>query len=148
MTCREKLTIEHPHSVDVGFMGGCANCPSDFFEISIPDYCSCDEETCTKCWDRELSATEQTEPTEDLVNHPNHYTNGGMECIEEMLLIFGIEWVMHFCLLNAWKYRYRALDKNGRQDMDKSHWYIVKYKELKERLKEQYGEPNPADYYI
>lgn len=72
-----------------------------------------------------------TEPKEDLVNHPNHYTNGGIECIDEMILIFGIEATMHFCLLNAWKYRRRALDKNGQQDMDKSHWYINKYKELK-----------------
>jgi hypothetical protein len=71
------------------------------------------------------------EPAEDLVNHPNHYTNGGIECIDEMILIFGIEATMHFCLLNAWKYRRRALDKNGQQDMDKSHWYINKYKELK-----------------
>lgn len=75
--------------------------------------------------------TESTEPTEDLVNHPNHYTNGGMECIDEMVLIFGKEATANFCLLNAWKYRRRALDKNGQQDMDKSHWYINKYKELK-----------------
>ena len=73
----------------------------------------------------------RAEPVEDLVNHPNHYTNGGIECIDEMILIFGKEATMHFCLLNAWKYRRRALDKNGQQDMDKSHWYINKYKELK-----------------
>lgn len=78
-----------------------------------------------------------TEAKEDLVNHPSHYTNGGMECIEEMELIFGIEFTMHFCLLNAWKYRRRALYKNGQQDMDKSHWYINKYKELKVKYNEQ-----------
>ena len=83
-----------------------------------------------------------TETTEDLVNHPNHYTNGGMECIEEMILIFGIEATMNFCLLNAWKYRYRSLHKNGQQDLDKSHWYINKYKELKEHLR-AYGK-NPS----
>lgn len=70
---------------------------------------------------------------EDIINHPNHYTNGGMECIDEMLLIFGEETVAHFCLCNAWKYRYRALTKNGQEDIDKSHWYINKYKELVER---------------
>ena len=71
---------------------------------------------------------------EDIINHPNHYTNGGMECIDEMLLIFGEETVAHFCLCNAWKYRYRALSKNGQEDIDKSHWYINKYKELVEGL--------------
>lgn len=72
------------------------------------------------------------ETTPDMVNHPHHYTNGGMECIDEMMLIFGREVVMHFCLCNTWKYRYRALSKNGEEDMQKSHWYLNKYKELKE----------------
>ena len=65
------------------------------------------------------------------VNHPKHYNReGGMECIEEMLLIFGREAVKHFCLCNAWKYRYRASDKNGAEDLNKSDWYLAKYKEL------------------
>ncbi len=66
----------------------------------------------------------------DVVNHPDHYTNGGMECIDEMILIFGKDVVKHFCLCNAWKYRRRALYKNGEEDIQKSHWYINKYKEL------------------
>jgi hypothetical protein len=70
-------------------------------------------------------------PNEDKVNHPSHYTQGGMECIDEMIALFGKEATMHFCLLNAWKYRKRALYKNGQQDMDKSDWYIAKYVELK-----------------
>lgn len=69
--------------------------------------------------------------TEDLVNHPSHYTNGGMECIDEMILIFGKEATANFCLCNAWKYRRRALYKNGEEDIQKSHWYINKYRELK-----------------
>ena len=70
------------------------------------------------------------EPTEDVVNHPSHYTHGGMECIDEMLLIFGVEAVKWFCLCNAWKYRKRAFWKNGEEDIAKSDWYIAKYKEL------------------
>lgn len=70
---------------------------------------------------------------EDVVNHPKHYNReGGMECIDEMLLIFGKSAVMAYCLLNAWKYRYRASSKNGEEDLHKSDWYIKKYKELKE----------------
>ena len=41
---------------------------------------------------------------EDLekVDHPSHYNReGAMECINEMLLIFGKENVKAFCLLNA-----------------------------------------------
>lgn len=67
----------------------------------------------------------------DIVNHPPHYCReGSMECIEEMELIFGKEAVKHFCLCNAWKYRYRSSAKNGEEDIKKSDWYIRKYKEL------------------
>lgn len=67
----------------------------------------------------------------EFVNHPSHYNReGSMECIEEMELIFGKEAVRHFCILNAWKYRYRAMDKNGKEDMRKADWYIKKLKEL------------------
>ena len=48
------------------------------------------------------------------------------------ILVFGPEAVMHFCLCNAWKYRYRATAKNGEEDLKKSDWYMRKYKELKE----------------
>ena len=70
----------------------------------------------------------------DVVNHPSHYNNGSMECIDEMTLIFGKEAVMHFCVCNAWKYRYRSNAKNGQEDLDKANWYINKYKELKESV--------------
>ena len=72
-------------------------------------------------------------PNEDPVNHPSHYTQGGMECIDEMQLVFGKLAIMYFCLLNAWKYRKRAPFKGKpEEDMAKSDWYLAKYKELKE----------------
>ena len=73
---------------------------------------------------------ETEEVPNDNVNHPSHYTQGGMECIDEMIILFGKEAVKHFCLCNAWKYRYRQSEKNGEEDLKKSDWYIKKYKEL------------------
>lgn len=79
---------------------------------------------------------EEPEPTPapieyDPVNKPEHYCReGAMECIEEMITLFGIEAVKHFCLCNAWKYRYRSTKKNGEEDLEKSDWYVKKYKEL------------------
>ena len=65
------------------------------------------------------------------VEHPKHYNRkSAMECIEEMEMLFGKEETKIFCKLNAWKYRYRAADKNGEEDLKKSDWYIQKYKEL------------------
>ncbi len=72
-------------------------------------------------------------PEFDPVNRPRHYNReGAMESIDEMVLVFGPEAVMHFCLCNAWKYRYRATAKNGEEDLKKSDWYMRKYRELKE----------------
>lgn len=76
----------------------------------------------------------------NIIKKPKHYNReGGMECIDEMLLIFGKEAVKNFCLCNAWKYRYRAADKNGEEDLKKSDWYVNKYKELCEEENRVYS---------
>lgn len=71
----------------------------------------------------------------NVVDHPKHYLReGAIECIDEMELVFGPEATSQFCLLNCWKYRYRAgLKNNGYEDLEKSDWYMRKYKELKEK---------------
>ena len=107
----------------------CRDCPIELLcEKSFGNFLDCPKEAkeANAILDKYLTK----ERKEDVINHPSHYTHGGMECIDEMLIIFGKEAVMNFCLLNAWKYRKRALYKNGEQDMEKSDWYIAKYKEL------------------
>lgn len=67
----------------------------------------------------------------NVISQPSHYNReGAMECIDEMILLFGKETVKHFCLCNMWKYRYRASDKNGKEDMEKSDEYMRIYKKL------------------
>ena len=93
--------------------------------------------------DKNLERLSNMNKEADMVNHPPHYCReNGMECIDEMELIFGKEETMTFCKLNAWKYRYRAADKNGQQDLEKSDWYIRKYKELKEKKKQTFYDEN------
>lgn len=130
MTCFEKDKLEHngeePDVVNW--------CPHLFggIDISAPDECDSgiDQNVCNRCWNREVPGTEPTPAS--AVDHPKHYgRKGAIECIEEMILVFGKEATLNFCLLNAWKYRYRAADKNGAEDMEKSDWYIAKYAELK-----------------
>lgn len=66
------------------------------------------------------------------VDHPDHYNReGAIECIDEMVEVFGVAAVRYFCLLNVWKYRFRAAEKNGAEDLKKSDWYMKKYIELK-----------------
>lgn len=84
------------------------------------------------CSDDDNSPVVHTILEDDPVNHPTHYTNRQHECIDEMLTAFGKEAVIHFCICNAWKYRYRADSKGTHdQDMEKADWYINKAMELK-----------------
>ena len=66
------------------------------------------------------------------VNHPAHY-QGKNECIDVMEAMFGTEAVMHFCMCNAYKYRFRADMKNKEEDIQKAEWYESKLIELRNR---------------
>lgn len=61
----------------------------------------------------------------DMVNHPSHYTQGGIECIDALeaatINLKGIEAV---CTANAIKYLWRWKEKGGIEDLEKSKWYI------------------------
>lgn len=108
----------------------CDECHGDF--LSHSEECKEAYDVLLLYWAMEEGNCVTKETEHDNVNHPKHYCrDGGMECIDEMLLIFGKSAVMAYCLLNSWKYRYRAADKNGEEDLKKSDWYIRKYKELK-----------------
>lgn len=64
--------------------------------------------------------------TTDKVDHPSHYQKGGKECIQVMLETFGIQAVINFCELNAFKYEWRAGMKQGEStddDLRKAEWY-------------------------
>lgn len=65
----------------------------------------------------------------DNVNHPQHY-QGKNECIDVIVAMFGVDAVKHFCMCNAYKYRFRAQAKNGAEDIEKAEWYESKLIEL------------------
>lgn len=61
-----------------------------------------------------------------MVNHPSHYNNGKKECIIVMEEKWGKLATIAFCVLNAFKYAYRAGFKEGNsleQDHAKANWY-------------------------
>lgn len=66
------------------------------------------------------------------VNHPAHYNQGKYECIDVMEDVFGEEAVKHFCMLNAFKYIWRANQKNGIEDVKKAIFYMEKMVEMED----------------
>lgn len=73
------------------------------------------------------------ETKREMVNHPNHYQAGGLECIDVMEQLYGREAVESWIKLTIFKYAWRADKKDGAQDVDKIRWYSEK---LVEMLKE------------
>ena len=61
----------------------------------------------------------------DNVNHPSHYTQGAIECIDAIKEatkgLLGIEAV---CTANIIKYVWRWKFKNGVEDLHKARWYL------------------------
>jgi hypothetical protein len=61
----------------------------------------------------------------DNVNHPSHYTQGSIECIDAITEatkhLLGIAAV---CVANIIKYVWRYPFKNGLEDLYKARWYL------------------------
>lgn len=65
----------------------------------------------------------------DPVNHPAHYTQGGIECIDALAAAtVGLSGIEAVCTANAMKYLWRWKHKNGAEDIDKAIWYLQRLK--------------------
>ena len=71
------------------------------------------------------------EDKKEMVNHPSHYNQGDMECIDGLIGAFGKKEVATFCKINAMKYIWRLGHKDEEaQEIGKIKWYLDKYREL------------------
>jgi hypothetical protein len=61
--------------------------------------------------------------TPDNVNHPPHYNQGGIECIEAIKAALGSGFVK-YCTGNVIKYLWRYDNKGGVEDLKKAAWYL------------------------
>lgn len=63
----------------------------------------------------------------DPVNHPNHYCQGGIECIDAIeAAVTGLSGMEAVCAGNAIKYIWRFHNKNGVEDLKKARFYLNK----------------------
>jgi len=61
--------------------------------------------------------------TEDMVNHPPHYNQYGVECIDAIRAATG-EGFEYYLQGNIMKYLWRYRYKNGIEDLKKANWYL------------------------
>lgn len=86
---------------------------------------------------RHVANKEYVAPNEerDMVNHPTHYNQGKVECIDAMAAATvnkrGIEAI---CVSNVIKYLFRYETKNGLEDVKKAQFYLNRLiKELEDK---------------
>ena len=59
----------------------------------------------------------------DKVNHPEHYNQGTIECIDSIEAMLTKEEFIGYLRGNSHKYRWRFRYKNGTEDLLKAQWY-------------------------
>ena len=99
------------------------------------DYCDFDEWSDDKlaiAYDHVYKNMDENVP--DMVNHPQHYTQGGIECIDALkAATVGKRGIEAVCVANVIKYLWRYEEKNGIEDVRKAKFYIERLlKELEE----------------
>ena len=62
----------------------------------------------------------------DIINHPEHYTSGAIECIDAIKAALTPEEFRGFCKGNAFKYLWRERLKGGSESLAKACWYANK----------------------
>lgn len=77
-------------------------------------------------WAAERAITEEcaADQSPDNVNHPPHYTAGGVECIDAIKAALTEEEFRGFCKGNALKYVWRERHKGGTESLAKATWYL------------------------
>lgn len=59
------------------------------------------------------------------INHPDHYTQGDIECIQAIEAALGKDGALAYCRGCAIKYLWRCLyKKSPKKDLQKAEWYV------------------------
>jgi hypothetical protein len=63
---------------------------------------------------------------DDMVNHPPHYRQGEIECIEAIEAALTPEEFQGYCKGNALKYVWRERHKGADESLRKAIWYLAR----------------------
>jgi hypothetical protein len=64
------------------------------------------------------------EESNDVVNHPEHYNQGDVECIDAIESALSAEEFRGYCKGNAVKYIWREAMKGKDESFEKAIWYL------------------------
>ena len=67
---------------------------------------------------------DEVEPTNEAVQHPAHYTQGGIECIDAIRASMTADGFCDYCKGNILKYIWRWRSKGGVEDLKKARVYL------------------------
>ena len=62
----------------------------------------------------------------DLVNHPDHYLSGKLECIDAIEAALSPEEYRGSLKANVLKYVWRETHKGGIESLKKAQWYLTR----------------------
>ena len=82
-------------------------------------------------WAADVTKTKPVVSKKDMVNHPPHYNQYGVECIDAIQACTG-KGFSAYLQVNLLKYLCRYDYKNGVEDLKKAEWYLdilIKVKE-------------------
>jgi hypothetical protein len=79
---------------------------------------------CPDCWNRRSLAAGRGEALADMVEHPPHYTQGKVECIDAIESALTAEEFRGYCKGVVIKYCWRESHKGGDEDLKKARWYL------------------------
>lgn len=75
---------------------------------------------------------------EDAVNHPSHYNQGGIECLDAIKAALGPELFAGYCKGNTikylWRYRYKGKPV---EDLQKARFYLERLISVVEDVKDK-----------
>mgnify|MGYP001050643255 FL=1 len=106
---------------------GCLNCGAILFKegkkVFFEDEVFCDI-NCLNEWLYKKGVTMGNK--NDIINHPDHYTVGGIETIDFIQAKMSPEEFKGYLTGNILKYITRYKHKNGLEDLKKAQWYLDK----------------------
>ena len=71
-----------------------------------------------------VERNDEVKPTNDAVQHPSHYTQGCVECIDAIRASMTADGFCDYCKGNIIKYIWRWRDKGGVEDLRKASVYL------------------------